>query len=64
MDRHLIGTEQLFAGDGDADSIEDMITVCLDDRLNARCGEANQEFPNFRLRTWVEMCLRVLNYEY
>ena len=35
MDRHVISAEQLFGYDGDADPIEDMITMCLDDRLNA-----------------------------
>ena len=64
MDRHVISAEQLFGCDGDADPIEDMITMCLDDRLNARCGEANQKSPDLRLRARVEMRLRVLNDEY
>ena len=64
MDRHVISAEQLFGCDGEADPIEDMITMCLDDRLNARCGEANQKFPDLRLRTRVEMRLRVLNDEH
>ena len=64
MDHYVISAEQLFGCDGDADPIKDMITMCLDDGLNARCGEANQKFPDLRLRARMEMRLRVLNDEY
>ena len=64
MDRHIISTEQSFGSNCDADTIEDMVTMCLDDRLNARCGYANQKFPDLRLCTRVEMRLGVLNDEY
>ena len=64
MDRHIISTEQSFGSNCDADTIEDMITMCLDDRLNARCGYANQKSPDVRLCSRVEMRLRVLNDEY
>ena len=64
MDHHVISAEQLFGCDGDADAIEDMITMCFDDCLNARCGEANQKFPDLRLRARVEMRLWVLHDEY